>query len=60
MRSRDGFGSLQLVYEDESHPLRAKSYEREFGIGVWTRTGAAVLFVDAGSAGAYVSPTLTN
>lgn len=59
MRTRDPFGELRLVYEDESHPLRAQSYQREFGIGVWQRTSAAVLFVDAGSGGAYVAPTLT-
>jgi hypothetical protein len=60
MRVRDGFGQLQLIYEDESHPLRARSYEREFGVGVWTRTAAAVLFIDAGGAGSYIAPSLTN
>jgi hypothetical protein len=60
MRTRDGFGQLQLIYEDESHPLRARSYEREFGVGVWTRTAAAVLYIDSGNGDSYVSPTLTN
>lgn len=60
MRTRDGFGTLQLVYEDESHPLRARSYEREFGVGVWSRTSAAVLYIDTGNGDAYVAPTLTN
>lgn len=60
MRTRDGFGSLQLVYEDESHPLRARSYEREFGVGVWQRTAAAVLYIDTGNGDAYVAPTLVN
>jgi len=60
MRTRGGFGALQLIFEDESHPLRAKSYEREFGMGVWTRTGAAVLYIDTGNGDVYVAPTLTN
>lgn len=60
MRARDGFGTLQLVYEDESHPLRARSYEREFGVGVWQRTAAAVLYIDTGNGDAYVAPTLVN
>jgi hypothetical protein len=60
MRVRDGFGQLQLIYEDESHPLRARSYEREFGVGVWTRSSAAVLMIDTGNGDAYVAPTLTN
>jgi len=59
MRTRDGQGDLQLVYEDDNHPLRARAYEREFGVGVFNRVGVAALFVDAGSAGAYVAPTLT-
>jgi hypothetical protein len=60
MRTRDGFGSLQLIFEDESHPLRARSYEREFGVGVWQRTAAAVLYIDTGNGDAYVAPTLVN
>jgi hypothetical protein len=58
MRTRDGMGDLQLVYEDDNHPLRARAYEREFGISVWNRVGAAVLYIDAGSGGSYVAPTL--
>jgi hypothetical protein len=57
-RYREGGGDLQLVFEDDNHPLRARGYEREFGVSVYNRVGAAVLFVDAGSAGAYVAPTL--
>lgn len=60
MRTRNaGSGNLELVYEDEAHPLRAKGWEREMGVGVWTRINGAVLFVDAGSAGAYVAPTIS-
>lgn len=39
----------------EAHPLMADYYEAFFGVGVWTRTNGAVLFVDAG--GVYVAPT---
>lgn len=39
----------------EAHPLMADFYESFFGVGVWTRTNGAVLFVDAGAA--YVDPT---
>lgn len=60
MRTRTpSSGNLELVADDEAHPLRARSLEREFGAAVWTRTNGAVLFVDAGSAGAYVAPTIT-
>jgi hypothetical protein len=57
-RFREGGGDLQLVFEDDNHPLRARGYEREFGCAVYNRVGAAVLFVDAGSAGAYTAPSL--
>jgi hypothetical protein len=39
-----GFGDLQIAAEDEQYPLRARFMEREFGIGVWNRTAAAVLY----------------
>lgn len=48
-------GDLVLVAEDERYPLRAKSYEREFGLGVWTRTNGAVLYTGGGT---YVAPAL--
>jgi hypothetical protein len=60
LRTRPGAGELQLVSEFANHPLQARSYEREFGIGVYNRVAAAVLFIDAGGAGAYTAPTLTN
>jgi hypothetical protein len=47
--------ALQLVFEDEAHPLRAKGYERDFGVGVWNRTNGAVL--DTAHA-TYTAPTL--
>ena len=52
----EGLGDLQLVVEDENHPLRARSYERQFGFGVWNRTNGAVLYTGGGS---YVIPTIT-
>lgn len=59
MRTRTGaMQGLQMVYEDEAHPLRARAFEDEFGIGVFNRVGAAVLYIDSGAGGAYVAPTL--
>ena len=49
------FGDLQFLYEDERLPLRARSYERQFGIGVWQRVGGAVLQF---SNGTYQIPTI--
>lgn len=51
-----GLGDLQFMFEDERHPLRARSYENQFGIGVWNRTNGAVL--DFGNA-SYTAPTIT-
>jgi hypothetical protein len=39
----EGLGDLNLDFEDERLPLRARSYGRQFGIGVWQRVGGAVL-----------------
>ncbi len=50
-----GSGDLQLEFEDENHPLRARSYFSEFGIGVWTRTNGAVLLTNNAT---YSAPTL--
>lgn len=47
---------LQLVAEVDAHPLRAKAYEHEFGVGVHERTNGAVMYVGSGS---YVAPTIT-
>ncbi len=49
-------GNLNLQYEDERLPLRARSYERQFGIGVWQRVGGAVLQFNNGT---YQIPTIT-
>jgi hypothetical protein len=47
---------LQIGAEDEAYPLRAQTLEAEFGVGVWTRTNGAVLYVGGTS---YVIPTIT-
>jgi hypothetical protein len=39
----EGLGDLNLDFEDERLPLRARSYGRVFGVGVWQRVGGAVL-----------------
>jgi hypothetical protein len=46
---------LELVAEDEAYPLRARIWERKFGVGVINRVGAAVLY-SANST--YAAPTL--
>lgn len=55
MRTRDGGGDLVIAAEDESHPLRARTLEREFGVGVWNRINGAVL--DTANA-SYTTPTI--
>lgn len=40
-----GTGDLEMLFQDESYPLRADAMGREFGIGVQDRVGAAVLMV---------------
>jgi len=55
-RTRNGGGNLELVADDEAHPLRARSWEREYGIGVWGRTSAAALRTNNA---VYAMPTLT-
>lgn len=48
-------GNFRLVFEDETQPLRAQFYEREFGIGVVVRHGAAILYTGGGT---YTNPTI--
>lgn len=55
MRIRDAASAgLVIAADDEAHPLRAQTMEREYGIGVWNRTNGAVLYTGGG---AYVAPT---
>lgn len=51
-----GGGNLRLASDLEQYPLRARVYEREYGIAVFERTNGAVL--DVGHAGSYTAPTL--
>jgi hypothetical protein len=51
-----GSTDLELVFDDERHPLRARGYERKFGISVWNRTNGAVLQFNNGT---YQVPTIT-
>src|SRR6266699_2498156 len=52
---RTGSGTLDLLFDNEVFPLRARSYGREFGFGVWNRVAAAVLDT-AHTAGSYAAP----
>jgi hypothetical protein len=52
-----GSGQLALNYEHETYPLRARYGGRDFGVGVWERTAAAIL--DTANA-SYTAPTLTT
>lgn len=48
---------LQVAYENETFPLRARVLDSEFSTGVVVRHKAAVLYIDSG-ASAYVMPTI--
>lgn len=50
-----GSGDLELLYEDEIHPLRARGIGREFGMGAYNRTNGAVLYLGGTT---YTAPTL--
>lgn len=51
-----GAGDLRVVAEFEDHPIHTQFQEAEFGVGVWNRTAAAVLYF---AGGAYSDPTIT-
>lgn len=46
---------LRVAASIDAHPLYAEYMEAMFGVGVWTRTNGAVLYLGGGS---YTSPTL--
>jgi hypothetical protein len=46
---------LIIAADDESHPLRAQTMEREYGVAVWNRTNGAVLYTANST---YAAPTL--
>lgn len=50
-----GRGNLELLFEDENYPMRARWVEREMGLGAWNRTAAAILYAGGN---AYVQPTI--
>jgi hypothetical protein len=50
------YPDLELVYDNETFPLRARAYTRAFGVGVWNRVAAAVIDVAHGT---YTAPTIT-
>lgn len=50
-----GMGDLQLVYDNEDYPLRAREYVREFDVAVLNRTLMAVQYLSAVS---YTVPTI--
>jgi hypothetical protein len=49
-------GAFRVVSDFEQYPLRAQTMEREFGVGVWNRTAAAVLQVNSGT---YTAPVFS-
>jgi hypothetical protein len=51
-----GSSGLQIAAEDEAYPLRARTLEAEFGVGVWNRTNGAILYTGGTS---YSTPTIT-
>jgi hypothetical protein len=58
LRRRDGGvqpGQLRLITDNEQFPLRAREFRREFGLGVWNRFGAAILYTGGTT---YVAPTI--
>lgn len=61
IRYSDVFGgrNLQPLVQDEVHPLRATTFSRYIGMGVWNRTGAAVLQINKGD-GVYAAPTFAD
>jgi hypothetical protein len=56
VRPETGGGALARVADDDRYPLRASTWEREFGISVWSRLKAAIL--DTGHS-SYTAPTLS-
>jgi hypothetical protein len=56
-RTRNGGGgNLELLFDDEAYPLRARTFGREFGFGVYNRVAAAALYTGGTS---YTNPTIT-
>ena len=56
-RGLNGYGTLRMVADHDHFPLRARHTEREFGVGVWNRLGAAILYSGNTS---YAAPVFTG
>jgi len=54
-RNQTALQGLRLAAENADYPLYVKFQEAEFGVGVWTRTNGAVLYVGGGT---WVDPTI--
>jgi hypothetical protein len=50
----EGAGELGIAYEDEKFPLYGKEWRREFGMGIYYRTSAAVGYINGST---YVMPS---
>jgi hypothetical protein len=48
--------TFTLTYENEAYPLRARTYERNFGLGVYNRVAASILDTAHTT---YTAPTIT-
>ena len=51
-----GNGDLELVYEMDAYPLRAREYRREIGVSVYNRINGAVLYTGGTT---YVAPVIS-
>lgn len=58
MRTRPNspYGNFRILDTNELFPLRSEHMGREFGMGVWNRLGAAILYTGGTS---YVQPTIS-
>jgi hypothetical protein len=55
-RNQTALQGLRLAAENADYPLYVKFQEAEFGVGVWTRTNGAVLYVGGGT---WVDPVIS-
>jgi len=56
-RPNSAYGTFRILAQNEHYfPLRAEHMGREFGMGVWNRLGAAILYTGGTS---YVQPTIS-
>jgi len=55
-RPQAGLRGLRIAAEIDLYPLRAQYMEAEFGLGVWTRTNGAVLYIGGTS---WTDPTIS-